>query len=76
MANRPSFKTRGMERAERRVGQQLEEYLPAAYKAKNQEQIAAELGVTGATVSRWMRDPHFDIETRLTGQRPPEAAVA
>lgn len=70
----PDFpKTRPMLRVERRIGQQLEEYLAAAYRTKTQEQIGEELGVDRSTVNRWMRD--LDIEARFPGQRPPEAVA-
>lgn len=64
-----------MLRVEERLGRLLEEYLAERYQTQSQTQIADELGVSGATVSRWMRE--LDIEARFPGQRPPTAeAVA
>jgi CRP-like cAMP-binding protein len=70
----PIFKSRAMLRVEGRVGRPLEEYFAERYQALTQEQLAEELGVSGATVSRWMRE--LEIETRFPGQRPPSEAVA
>lgn len=69
-----------MIRVESRLGQPLEDWLADRYQSMTQEQITAALKVetglkvSGATVSRWMRE--LDIETRLPGQRPPAEAVA
>jgi hypothetical protein len=65
------FKTRAMVRLERRLGRPLEDYLTDRYQSRTQVEIADELGVSGATVSRWMLE--LGIETRFQGQRPPEA---
>jgi transposase len=71
----PNFKSRAMLRVERALGRPLEEFLAERYRTQTQPQIAAELGVSDATVSRWMRE--LDIEARFPGQRPPavEATV-
>lgn len=74
MPNPPSFKSRSMVRVETRIGRPLEDFLAERYLVANQTQIAAELGVSNATVSRWMRE--LDIETRFPGQRPPVATEA
>jgi CRP-like cAMP-binding protein len=68
----PTFKSRAMVRMEQRLQRPLEEYLAERYLTLTQPQIAAELGVSDATVSRWMRE--LDVEARLPGQRPPAAA--
>lgn len=70
----PIFKSRAMLRVEERIGRPLEEYLAERYATLTQPQIAEELGVSGASVSRWMRE--LEIETRFPGQRPPAEAVA
>lgn len=64
----PTFKSRAMLRVERRLGRTLEAYLTERYETLTQPQIAEELGVSGATVSRWMNE--LGIEPRLPGQRP------
>lgn len=64
----PTFKSRAMLRVERRLGRTLEAYLAERYETLTQPQIAEELGVSGATVSRWMNE--LGIESRLPGQRP------
>lgn len=66
------FKSRAMLRVERRLGRPLEEYLAEQYQTKTQTEIATELGVSGASVSRWMLE--LGIETRFPGQRPEAAA--
>lgn len=63
-----------MIRVETRTGRPLEEYLADLYRTMTQPQIAAELGLSDATISRWFRE--LDIESRLPGQRPPEGAAA
>jgi hypothetical protein len=63
-----------MIRVEARIGRPLEEFLAERYRTQTQPQIAAELGVSDASISRWMRE--LDIETRFPGQRPPEGAAA
>ncbi len=70
----PIFKSRAMQRTEVRLGRPLEEWLAERYATRTQEQIAEELGVSGATISRWLRE--CGIEARLQGQRPPAEAVA
>lgn len=69
MPDTPIFKTRAMVRTERRLGRPIEEWLVERYREKTQPEIAEELGLSDATISRWMRD--LGIESRLTGQRPP-----
>jgi DNA-directed RNA polymerase specialized sigma subunit len=73
MDSTPIFKSRAMLRVERRIGRSLEEFLAERYLVANQTQIAAELGVSNATVSRWMSE--LGIEARFPGQRPPTEAV-
>lgn len=63
-----------MVRVEARLGRSLEDYLAEKYQTLTQPQIAAELGLSDATISRWMRE--LDIEARLPGQRPPEQVPA
>lgn len=57
-----------MVRVEARIGRPLEDFLAERYRTQTQGEIADELGVSGASVSRWMRE--LDIETRFPGQRP------
>lgn len=64
----PTFKSRAMVRVEKRLGRSLEDYLTEKYATLTQPQIADDLGVSGATVSRWMAE--LGIESRLPGQRP------
>lgn len=69
------FKSRAMRKVEERIGRPLEDFLAERYQTMTQPQIAEELGVSGASVSRWMRE--LEIEARFPGQRPPaEGAVA
>lgn len=65
------FKSRAMLRVEKRIGRPLEDFLEERYQVATQPQIAEELGVSGASVSRWMRE--LGVEARFPGQRP-EAA--
>lgn len=76
MDRSPIFKSRAMLKVERRIGRPLEDYLAEAYQSKTQPQIAEELGISSASVSRWMSE--LGIESRLQGQRPPvvDQAVA
>jgi transcriptional regulator with XRE-family HTH domain len=69
----PIFKSRAMLRTERRIGRPLEVFLAERYRERTQEQLAEELGVSTASVSRWMRE--LDIEARSPGQRPPETVA-
>lgn len=62
------FKSRAMLRVEDRIGRTLEDYFEDKYQTLTQAQIAEDLGVSGASVSRWMRE--LDIEARFPGQRP------
>lgn len=64
----PTFKSRAMVRIEKRLGRPLEDYLAERYLTMTQPQIADELGVSGASVSRWMAE--LGIESRFPGQRP------
>lgn len=68
-----------MQKAERLVGQPLEEYLDEQYRTSTQQQIADALTALGVrvtqnTVSLWLKA--CKIEARYQGQRPPEAATA
>lgn len=63
-----------MLRVEARIGRSLEAFFEDRYQAATQEQLASELGVSTASVSRWMRE--LGIETRLPNQRPPAPASA
>lgn len=63
-----------MLKVERRIGRALEDFLAEAYQAKTQTQIAEELGVSNASVSRWMDE--LGIEARNQGARPPAASEA
>lgn len=63
-----------MLRVEKRLGRSLEDYFADRYQAATQEQMADELGISTASVSRWMNE--LGIETRFPGQRPPTAAEA
>lgn len=61
-------KSRGMQILEARLGQPLGIYLADRYRSGlSQEQIATELGVNRATVSRWMTA--YGIEARYYGPR-------
>lgn len=61
-----------MRRVEARIGRPLEEFLAERYKVATQTQIAEELGVSNASVSRWMSE--LAIEARFPGQRPEAVA--
>lgn len=62
------FKSRGMQTLEARLGQPLGVYLAERYgRGYSQEQIAAELGVNRATISRWMSV--YGIQPRYYGPR-------
>ena len=65
-ANPPSL---GMQLVEARVGLPIDVYLRDAYVVRElgQADIAAEIGVNPATVSRWLRA--FGIQTRVIGHR-------
>ena len=61
--------TLGMQLVEIRLGQPVDEWLRDAYQERelSQAQIADELGVNAATISRWMA--RFGIQTRVIGFR-------
>ena len=66
------FKSRAMLRIEARIGRTLEDYFADRYPLATQAEIGAELGISDATVSRWMRD--LGIDARFPGQRPQAVA--
>jgi hypothetical protein len=70
---RPIFKSKGMQRAEARVQQPLEEYLPAAYARQTSIEMAEDLGVSPSTVLTWLKE--YRVEVRDRNQRPPQAAM-
>ena len=62
------LKTRPMRVVESRLEQPLEDYIRERYVAgSTQAEIARELGVNNATISRWMS--LLGIEARFPGQR-------
>jgi arginine repressor len=68
-----------MQKAEQVIGRPIEEYLEEQYRTRTQQQIADDLTAQGlrisqASVQQWMTA--CGIDTRLAGQRPPEAATA
>jgi hypothetical protein len=65
-----------MQQVEARLGRDLGDYLRDAYGVRElaQVDIAAEIGVDAATVSRWMR--RFGIEARVIGHRKTRRAAA
>ena len=67
--------TIGMQLVESRLGRPVREYLHDAYivQERPQADIAAEIGVDAATVSRWMR--RFGIQSRVIGHRKRRAAA-
>ena len=67
--------TTGMQLVEARLGRPVHEYLHDAYivQERPQAEIAAEIGVDAATVSRWMRK--FGIQSRVIGHRKRRAAA-
>ena len=68
------LKSRGMQLVEHRLGRPLEEVLADLYvdQGMTVKQVAEELGVSSASVSRWMSE--LGIEARYIGTR--KAAVA
>jgi hypothetical protein len=72
---RAPIKSRAMQIVERRLGAPLEQWIAERYEAgATQEEIGVELGIEGATVSRWMRE--LGIEARFPGQRKPSDSTA
>lgn len=69
------IKTKEMQRVERRLGQRLEDVFNVLYRQRGltQAQVADEIGVNAATVSRWMDD--LGVEARPTGARPKDSAA-
>ncbi len=65
-----------MRRLEQRRGIDLDTFLRLRYETegRTQQEIAAELGIDVATVSRWMS--RLGIETRLFASERPEAAAS
>jgi len=68
--------TRGMQVVEERVGRPIAQFLQDEYvvRERNQWEIAQEVGVDEATISRWLRS--FGIPTRVIGHRKRRRAVA
>lgn len=68
--------TIGMQIVEARIGRPVDEYLRDAYVTRelHQAEIAAELGVDPATVSRWMA--RYGISTRVIGPRRRKESAA
>lgn len=68
--------TLGIQLAEARLGRPIGEYLREAYVVAERPQadIAADLGVDPATVSRWMK--RCGIQTRVIGHRKRRRATA
>lgn len=68
--------TQGMQLVEARLGRDLADYLRDAYEVRElaQVDIAAEIGVDAATVSRWMA--RYGIETRVIGHRKTRRTAA
>lgn len=68
------LKSRGMQLVEHRLGQPLEKVLTDLYVERGMtvKQVAAEIGVSTASVSRWMSE--LGIEARYIGTK--KAAVA
>lgn len=68
------LKSRGMQLVEHRLGRPLEDVLTELYvdQGMTVKQVATELGVSGASVSRWMSE--LGIAARYIGSK--KAAVA
>lgn len=66
------LKSRAMLRTEQRIGRTLEDFFAERYPLSTQAELGRELGVSDATVSRWMKD--LRIEARFPGQRPEAVA--
>lgn len=64
--------TRPMLRTQARIGRPLGAYFAERYPLWTMEEIAADLGVSVSSVSRWMR--RLQIETRFPGQKPKAVA--
>lgn len=68
------FKTKAMQSLEARLGRPLDSWLADRYESgATQEDIALELGVNRATISRYMTT--FGIEARTYGPRPRRKAA-
>lgn len=63
-----------MLRVEARIGRPLEDYFAEKYPTMTQPQMAEDLGISGASVSRWMQE--LGVEARFPGQRPPTETAA
>lgn len=70
------LKSRGMQLVEHRLGRPLEDVLRELYTDQGMtvKQVAEELGVSSASVSRWMGE--LGIEARFIGPKKPVAEVA
>ena len=64
--------TQPMRRVQARIGRPLDEYIREQYEVRTQAEIAAALGVTIGTISKWMA--RLGIEARFPGQRPEAVA--
>jgi hypothetical protein len=73
---RGPIKSRAMQIIERRLGVPLEQWIADRYAAgATQEEIGAELGIEGATVSRWMRELGLEARYSGRGKDPSESAA-
>lgn len=61
-----------MRRVEQRVGRPLVDEIRVRYETQTIAEIAEALGVSEATISRWMA--RLGIEARFPGQRPEAVA--
>lgn len=57
-----------MRRVEKRLGRPLADELRERYETQTLAEIATALGVSEATISRWMA--RLGVEARFPGQRP------
>lgn len=69
MNDAASQSTPGMRHVTARIGRPVHEYLVEAYEGRElpQVEIAEELGVDPATISRWLR--RIGVTTRVVGHR-------